>query len=246
MGESMTDSKRPSPPKFVVRTISALLPPDRREQILGDLEERFREARWGLRTLRFIRDANSILPRILWQEVKRFDTGPRVPARLPVERGEDAVRAQVEGFQHQEYCRYLFYFGMVNAISLLVLVPFALKAHNATAILPLMGILVVLRFTADQHRRRGGGMVVPAGDSLKELVAFHRRALMRRRKFLRGLWYWKLLPLLAPWIVVRVVQGRVDEMAGLLCLYVAAIVAVTWSAARRVQQGIEALPPVVD
>ena len=231
------------PAKFVVRTISALLPPDRREQILGDLEERFQGTRWGLRTLGYIRDANSILPRMLWREVKRFDTGPMTPARLPVELGEEAVHAEVEAFQHQEYCRYLFYFGMMNVISVLLLIPFVLKSGDPVAFLTLCGIFVALRFTADQHRRRGGGMVVPASASLAELVEFHRWALTRRRKFLRGLWYWKLLPLLTPWIVVRVVQGRADEMVGMLCLYLAVMVAVSWSAARRVQQGIDALPP---
>lgn len=228
------------PPRWTSGLVGALLPPSRREPILGDLEERYRAADPARARRQYLFDAATLVPAVFWAQRHQWCLGGDAPPRLVLSSGPRGVRAQVEAFQQENYCRTLFYGTMIALVAGLALWQL-ISRDNWLARLYLSLILAAQLFTVHQHHRRGGGEAVPAGASLPALVAFHRRALERRRDFLRTLWYWKMLPLGLPILTSLALrrEGMLVPIVTLACFTVA------WTAARgqawSVQQQIDEL-----
>ena len=229
-----------APPRWLSGLVGALLPPSRREQILGDLEERYRAADLVRARRQYLFDAVTLVPAVFWAGRHEWYIGGDAPPRLLLSSGPRGVRAQVEAFQQENYCRTLFYGGMIALVATLVLWQLVSRDHWLPR-LYLSFIVAVQLFTVYQHYRRGGGETVPAGASLPSLVAFHRRALQRRRDFLQTLWYWKMLPLALP-LLTNLALGRGSIPAPVVTV---ACFALAWTAARgqarRIRQQIDEL-----
>lgn len=58
------------PPHILERLMAFLLPGPAREEVLGDLHERYRSP-WG-----YLREAGGALPRIIWSRIRRTADGP--------------------------------------------------------------------------------------------------------------------------------------------------------------------------
>jgi hypothetical protein len=228
------------PPRWMSGAVGALLPPSRREEILGDLEERYRAADPARARRQYLLDAVTLVPAVFWTGRRQWHIGGDAPPRLLLASGLRGVRAQVEGFQQENYCRTLFYGGMIAAVAAVILWQLVWRDNWLTR-LYLSFIVAAQLFTVYEHYRRGGSQTVPAGASLFSLVAFHRRALERRRDFLQTLWYWKMLPLALP-LLTEVALGRTGVLAPVASL---ACFASAWTAARRqagrIQQQIDEL-----
>ncbi len=235
-------SRSAAPPAFLQQFFGALLPPARREQVLGDLEERYRAATPSRALWQYLWDALLLTPAVFWRERRRWHISASAPPALRIGAGIDTVRRQVEDFQQETYCRLLFWGSAATLISVFLLVGLSLT-HKPAARLFAAGFIALLMFTVYQHRKRGGGRAAPGDASLAELVAFHRRELARRREFLRTLWYWKILPMFLPTIVVALLKPAADTVGTLLCM--AGVLSATALASRRhareVQQRIDEL-----
>jgi hypothetical protein len=233
-----------APPRWMSGPVSALLPPSRREEILGDLEERYRAADPTRAQRQYLFDAVTLVPAVFWAGRHQWYISRDAPPRLRLASGVRGVRAQVEGFQQENYCRTLVYGGMMALGAALIVWPLVSR-DNRLVRLYLLFIVAALLFTAYQHYRRGGGQAVPAGASLPSLVAFHRRALERRRDFLQTLWYWKMLPLALP-LLIEVAFERSGGLGSVVTLTGCFAVALTAARgqARRIQQQIDELERV--
>ncbi len=233
-----------APPRWMSGPVSALLPPSRREQILGDLEERYRAAGPTRARRQYLFDAVTLVLAIFWAGRHQWYIGGNAPPRLRLASGVRGVRAQVEGFQQENYCRTLVYGGMMGLLTA-VIVWQLVSRDNWQGRLYLSFTVAALLFTVYQHFRRGGGQTVPAGASLPSLVAFHRRALERRRDFLQTLWYWKMLPLALPVLTAVALErgGGLGSVVALAGCFASALAAARGQA-RRIQQQLDELERV--
>lgn len=234
-----------SPNSWMVNLVGTLLPPTSREQILGDLEEVYRSrvtqtGAWRA-TFHYVLDAAPVVVVKLWDLRRNFNAGGCVPGAVPIGADSAILRRHVEQFQHENYCRLMFYTAAMSMVSVFVLVAVSYSIYGTgrplrPAVWIVLAVLGSFAFTVYQHFRRGSGHAVPSGLSGAELVAFHRTALARRRDFLRTLWYWKMLPLLAPHLGLMVWRREEPHVAPLLMIVVLAL---TSLAARGQAQAID-------
>lgn len=233
-----------APPKWIVGIVEALLPPARREAVLGDLEERFRNARPSRAIWRYLMDAATVVPsayrgRGLHWRVRA------IPECLPVGTGSAAIRRGVEQYQHDVFCRNFFNFG----ISALLCIAFGLRLfftdralHSAACIVGIVATVYVVY----QYQRWGGARVVPSGLSIPAIVRFHKGELLRQRTFFRNLWRSRVLVWI-PFILTLhldswTAHGRLSlsSFAFLLAMGWSALIART-TAARAFQAQIDVL-----
>ena len=146
------------------------------------------------------------------------------------------VRSQVEEFQRENHCRFLFYSTLVTLIGAF-LVWQVVFAHFWFPRLFCSGFVALLFYTARQHHLRSVSRAIPEGASLPDLVALYRRELARRRDFLRTLWYWKMAPLAAPVLIMIAVKQNSKSMS--TAIWTLAIYALTNIAARKQAREIQ-------
>jgi hypothetical protein len=229
-----------APSRWMSTLAGVLLPPSRREQVLGDLEERYRTADPARARRQYLFDALLLVPAIFWSESHRWHIGGDAPSRLRLSSGRGVVRAQVEDFQQENYCRTLFY-GSMATLAAAVVAGAAATGDSWAAQLYCVAIMAALLFTVQQHYRRGRGEAVPSDASLPELVTFHRHALERRRAFLRTLWYWKMLPLALPMVANVALRRSGTTIPVLVIVGFALALMAARGQARRIQQQIDEL-----
>lgn len=224
------------PPPFIQSVIGALLPPARREEVLGDLEEEYRLAPHHRALWTYLVEAAALLPSIFYRQWRDFSAGPGVPRPLPTGLGIDALRRRVEEFEQENHSRLLFYVTMVTLLSLLI----ASLMSLATWWFPRVfgsGFILLLLYTAWQHQSRGSGRPVPAGASVADLVSFYKQELARRRDFLQTLWYWKMVPMGSPILVALLIKRDWDTAS--TAIWTVAFLALAYRAARRQASGIQ-------
>lgn len=231
---SSTSSK--TPPKLLQSLVAPLLPPDRREQVLGDLEEHFRAAPPSRALPLYLFEVVTVVPAILYTQLRSWSAGPGVPRPLQTGSSIATVRAQVQEFQYENYCRLLFYSSVCTLVSMIL----AWKMFTSDLWLQRLvsaALITVFLFTLHQHYRRGSARAVPEGDSLPALIAFHQRELARRRDFLRTLWYWKMGPLAVSTVVVLLIKRGADSFP--TALWTIGCFVLTHFAAGRQARGIQ-------
>ena len=225
-----------TPPRLLSALAAKLLPPERREQVLGDLEERFRAAPPARALQRYLFEVVTVVPAILFTQLRSWSAGPGVPRPLQLGSGVTTVRAQVEEFQHENYCRLLLYVSVSTLLSLFL----AWQMFSTDfwfGRLFAVAFIAILLLTVQQHSVRGSARSVPEEDSLPALIAFHRRELARRCNFLRTLWYWKMAPLAVPILVIFIVKR--NSVALSTVLWTIGCYALASFAARRQARGIQ-------
>ena len=238
----MSTTSSRTPPKFIQRLLGLLLPPARREEVLGDLEEQFLAAPPSRALWQYLFEVVALLPSILYSLRRCLSPGVGVPTSLETGSGIAAVRRQVEEFQQANHYRWLFYLTCAVLISGFLTWKLLL-AHFWLQRIVIGGFVAIFLCTAWQHHVRGSGRTVPAGASLSVLVDFHRRELARRRDFLRTLWYWKMAPLAMPMIFALAVKRNWHTVGTLSCVVVcyALSAMVARRQARVIQQRIDEL-----
>jgi hypothetical protein len=202
MGDCMKETKSHSaPPKSLQGFVGAFLPPNRREQVLGDLEEQYCSAPPRRALPRYLFEAIALVPTMLVTQKRRFFVGSGVPQPLPISSGIGDVRRRVEDFQHETFCRFLFYLGMISLIC--AWFTWQMISTESWLARTVMGTFIATyAFTVWQHYVRAPAHAVPEEALLPALIAFYRRQLALRRDFLRTLWYWKMLPMAAPFLFI--------------------------------------------
>ncbi len=233
----MNTASNKTPPALVEWLLSQALPPSRRDEVLGDLQELFLAAPPSRALWVYLWEAAALVAPSILDSLRRcWSPGFGVPGALRAGADVAAVRGQVEQFQQENHCRLVFYLSCVSLLSAYA----TWRLFHASAWFPCLfwgTFLAMLLFTVVQHHARGSGRTVPAGASLAMLVDFHRRELARRRDFLRTLWYWKMLPLGMPVFAILAVK-RDSRVVATVSLMVACY-ALTTLAARRQARGIE-------
>ncbi|MEZ5398204.1 MAG: hypothetical protein R2729_00960 [Bryobacteraceae bacterium] len=225
-----------SPPRLLAALVAWLLPSERREPVLGDLEERFREGPPSRALPRYLFEAVTVVPAILYGQWRSWFAELGVPR--PVRAGSRiaTVRAQVQDFQREISWGLRFY----SSVCALVSMRLAWTMFTVDRWLPrlvCLAFMAVFLFTLYQHHRRGSARVVPEGESLPDLFAFHQRELARRRDFLRTLWYWKIAPIALSTLSVLIVKRGVDSLPA--ALFTAGCFAFVKFAARCQAEGIQ-------
>ncbi|MEZ5355063.1 MAG: hypothetical protein R2762_20700 [Bryobacteraceae bacterium] len=212
----MSGTSPGAPPRLLAALVAWLLPPGQREPVLGDLEERFRAAPSSRALPRYLFEAATVVPAILYTRLRSWFAGIGVPGRIQGGSGIATVRAQVLEFQRENSWGLRFYSSACTLVS----VRLAWKMFTSDLWLERLvcaALITVFLFTLHQHYRRGSARTVPEGDSLLNLVAFHRRELARRRDFLRTLWYWKIAPIAVSTVVVLLVKRGGEGFPTALC-----------------------------
>jgi hypothetical protein len=247
MGKLMSATSPKTPPGFLQSLVGPLLPPERREQVLGDMEERFRAAPPSRALPRYLFEVVTVVPAILFTQLRSWSVGPGVPRPLQSGSGLATVRAQVQEFQYENYSRLLIYFSLIALLSFFITGMLMFKAERWSQRLIGGTVIAMFLFTAHQHSRRGSARAIPEEDSLSALIAFHRRELARRRDFLRTLWYWKMAPLALPVLIALLVKqnGKTASTAlwSISCLVFASLAA--RCQARGIQKRIDELDTLV-
>ncbi len=158
------------PPQFAQIFAEHSLPPSYRGQVLGDLEERFRDAPRHP-ALHYCLDAVSAVSRVLFN------------GQHPVRLTHSDLRKRADAFQDSIWRR-----NIVSAVMfLLFLLPLQLVGlARATAIYPrALHVLALILFALWLRVQwtRGGARTVPDSLSEQELRIFHRAQLIHRRDF---------------------------------------------------------------
>jgi hypothetical protein len=148
------------PPKIVQSAVGLLLPPARREVVLGDLEEQFRAAPPSQALRQYLFEVVHLLPSILREQLRCWSTGPGVPAHLRIASGIGVVRSQVEEFQKENHSRFLFYSTVITLVGAF-LVWQVVFAHSWFPRLFGIGFMALLFYTARQHYLRSVSRPVP-------------------------------------------------------------------------------------
>ena len=99
----MNTASSKTPPKFVQWLLGLLLPPSRREEVLGDLEEQYLLAPPSRALRRYLFEAVALLPSALYGLRFCWSPGFGVPMTLPTGSDVAAVRRQVEQFQQENH-----------------------------------------------------------------------------------------------------------------------------------------------
>jgi hypothetical protein len=210
----METGKTRNPPRWIEDLTAALLPPAHRQQVLGDLEERFREAPRGRATLLYVCDVLSIIPRLPWNQPWTLTARP-VP--LPASITRESLRRTVDDYQRSVHCRNLYNFGVAFFLAVCFLVRIMTPDRPLHKLACLAGIAAVTIWVRHYHRR-GGAQPTPAPDApLPALIEFHRAQLIRQRDFFRRLWQSRIVAW-APFIVLLAAdsisaRGRVGATA---------------------------------
>jgi hypothetical protein len=236
MGESMSANSSKAPPRFLQDFVGVFLPPSCREQVLGDLEEQYRAAP-PIRALpRYLFEAAAVVPAVQFTQWRRFFVGCGVPLPLEIHSGAAVVRQRIEKFQHETYCRFLFYLSMMSLISAWLAWRIVWAESWPARLIP-AALIAAFQYTVYQHYTRSPSRAVPANVSLSLLIAFYRRQLALQRDFLRTLWYWKMLPIAAPILLLLLVKPS-WRVAG-TALWMAGGFALSNLAARKQARGLQ-------
>lgn len=220
-----------TPPKLLMEFLSILLPPSRRQEVLGDLTEEYllappRQALW-----RFLYEVVALIPSAVCGSLKAcWSPGMAIPAAFQATADVAIVRRKVEALQEANHNREIFYLSFVGLFGLYIASEIIL-AHAWLPRLILITYSATLSFTAWQHHARGCGRAIPPNASVSELMNFHYRELVRRCDFLRTLWYWKWLPLGSP--IVYVIVVRFDKTTILTASWIFACFVIAHLAARN-------------
>ena len=214
------------PPNWIVGIVEMLLPPECREVVLGDLEERFHSARPTLAMWRYVFDAATVIPSAYRGHGLKWRL-TAIPQCLPTSANSAVIRRGVEQYQHDVFCRNLFNFGasalLCGMFTLRMFFPDRFLHSTACVV----GIAAAL-YAAYRYQRSGGARGVPSGLSLPALVRFHRSELVRQRSFFRNLWRHRVLAWIPFMLALHLDSWTVRQSLSLSAL--AFLVAMGWSA----------------
>lgn len=175
-----------TPPRWLERTVSVLIPPTHREQVLGDLAELHRSRGVNANLRHFLADAISVIPGT-WhkkdpqvQKLARAGAGNDGP--------ENSIRAHAEEFQMKVWRRNRNYF-LINLLTALMSVRNFAAADRLGQQIFWTCLGVIAAFYILETVRFGGSRAVPYGLSAPQLAVFHIGQLQRQQYFLgRSSW----------------------------------------------------------
>lgn len=240
----MSTTTRSSPPRWLSGLAASLLPPHRREQVMGDLEERFRSAGPWISYIQYFTDLITVAPRMVWRQRRDFRLRA-VPEPLRLGAAGDSLRQHVEAYQLDVYWRNLYNLVCATLLAALFNVRLLFPDHPFHRLACAAGVFAAI-YWAFHYQRSGAAHAVPAHAEDADLVEFHKRELARQRRFFRNLWRSRVLvwlPFVAALNADRLIRAGELSATGLVFLAgmtLSAIGARTW-AAREFQRQIEQL-----
>ena len=236
--------KHPTPPRFLTRVIETLLPPDQREQILGDLEERYLSRGAGMAAWwSYLRDAVSVVPPIVLRALRR--TYGIAPERLAQASARGSLRMEdpesvlrwARNYQQGQHARNLLLFLYGPIVLALTLAPSWRSPDSLWAWTVIAGMIGLYVDAALRLQRARFARAVPSEASTAALLRFHREEIRRQ---LDGAWWFAWLVTLIPCLGVavpvgnwigRFLAGDIPRGAAATVVLAAAVVGVLFGAA---------------
>jgi hypothetical protein len=199
---------RPGPPKWMERVVGFVLPSDYREQVLGDLHERYRNP------AQYAWDALRTVPLVIWSHTHRTFAMPNSPRPQTAGGGgmsPEDVRRKADHLRSKALRGTLWMF-----VAVVLVVALSLRIGTIHSLAPSVTgfVLAIAVYLAFQVYRKRPGPKVPLNATLATATDFYRRELERQRDSGRKIWLWYVGPLLALMTAPIVAQfWKSDEAA---------------------------------
>lgn len=182
------------PPRLLERTIEAALPPSRREDILGDLEERYRSSTGD--SLGYLKDVARVLPRLMADRLKGGFSNWSCPLnRLSVVGASADLRIRAAVYQDYIWSRNLR--AILATLILMAGVLLGSALDTRWTLPDAGGIALAIGWACGTYQlyfRRGRANCIPPGLSPEQLRSFQRKELRRQMNINWNLHLYWILP----------------------------------------------------